>query len=172
MSTSEEVIKAANKIDLSYLVQNQNLKKLPSVNIFELLEEYRRFLIIKVVARDTAAPINLSPSALIDKVWHEHLQHTAKYREACSVLGQGVFIDHDPDGALSSRSLREKRPLLTKTYYSIIFNQPAPVKYWGLEYEVADTVDLINESDSSDDGRDNRKGGSKDKVDRGGLKKR
>ena len=56
-------------------------KKLPSINIQELLEEYKRFLVIKGVAKDTAAPIQLSPSALIEQVWHQHLLHTAKYRE-------------------------------------------------------------------------------------------
>ena len=47
----------------------------------ELLEEYKRFLVVKGVAKDTAAPIQLSPSALIEQVWHQHLLHTAQYRE-------------------------------------------------------------------------------------------
>lgn len=132
MATSQEIIRAALALDLSYLVQSLS-DKLPSVDIAELLEEYKKFLAIKVIAKDATAPIHLSPSALIDQVWHQHLLHTAQYRAACSALG--VFIDHDPEGALSSDSVRKNRLLLATTHYSIIFNQPAPVKFWGLEYE-------------------------------------
>jgi len=132
MATNQEIIRAALALDLSYLAQSLS-DKLPSVDIVELLEEYKKFLAIKVIAKDATAPIHLSPSALIDQVWHQHLLHTAQYRAACSALG--VFIDHDPEGALSSDSVRKNRLLLATTHYSIIFNQPAPVKFWGLEYE-------------------------------------
>ena len=155
MATNQEVIRAALELDLSFLDQSLS-DKLPFVDIFELLQEYKKFLAIKVIAKDATAPIHLSPSALIDKVWHLHILHTAKYRAACSALG--AFIDHDPEGALSSDSVRENRLLLATTHYRIIFNYPAPAEFWALKHEVADaTVDLTNESDSSDDGRDNRK---------------
>jgi len=157
MATNQEIIRAALALDLSYLVQNLS-DKLPSVNIPQLLEEYKKFLAIKVIARDATDPTHLSPSALIEQVWHLHLLHTAQYRAACSTLG--VFIDHDPEAALSSYSVRKNRLLLATTHYSIIFSQPAPVKFWGLEYEPAEA------------GESNMKGGSSSNKEREGQTKR
>merc|ERR1719233_624823 len=77
--------------------------------------------------------MNLSPSSLIDQVWHEHILHTSKYREACTALG--VFIDHDPAGAKEDDDKREKRLLITKTHYSLIFNYSPPPKFWDLKFE-------------------------------------
>jgi len=157
MATNQEIIRAALALDLSYLVQNLS-DKLPSVNIPQLLEEYKKFLAIKVIARDATDPTHLSPSALIEQVWHLHLLHTAQYRAACSTLG--VFIDHHPDDALASHSVRKNRLLLATTHYSIIFTQPAPVMYWGLKYEPAEA------------GESNMKGGSSSNKERGGQEKR
>jgi len=172
----EEIIKAALALDLSSVVQSLT-DTLPNVDIMELIQEYKKFLAIKVIAKDATDPIRLSPSALIDQVWHIHILHTVSYREACSALG--VFIDHDPKAALASDSMRRKRLLLTTTHYSIIFNQPAPAKYWGLRYQLAtpsipDTMDLTNDPDSNSNGREKRKRRCKEKWgnNRGGPPKK
>jgi len=156
MTANDQIIRTALEMDISYLLQNLS-EKLPPVNISELLEEYKKFLAIKVIAKDASAPIHLSPSALVEQVWHLHLLHTAEYRAACSSLG--VFIDHDPRGAPSSDSERVKRLLLTTTHYSIIFNHPAPVEYWGLEYELAKTGAAVNRNmkEGSSDSNNERK---------------
>ena len=129
----KKVIEAAMALDLSYLVPMLSSKLPPSVDIKQLIEEYKKFLAIKVISNDTQCPMNLSPSALIDQVWHEHILHTVKYREACTSLG--VFIDHDPFGSEEEDDKREKRLLLTKTHYSLIFNTKAPSKFWELMFE-------------------------------------
>ena len=130
---SVKIKKSAMALDLGFLVPTLSSMLPPSVDIKQLIEEYKKFLVIKVISKDTQCPLNLSPSALIDQVWHEHILHTAKYREACTALG--VFIDHDPSGATEEDDKREERLLLTKTHYSLIFNTKAPSKFWELSFE-------------------------------------
>jgi len=139
---NKRIIDAATELDLEFLVAPLSSKLPPSVDIKQLLEEYKKFLVIKVIAKDTQC----SPSALIDQVWHAHILHTAKYRDACSALG--VFIDHDPAGALDKDDKRELRLMLTKTHYNLIFNEIAPKKLWELKFE---QDPLIIHSSSDDD---------------------
>ena len=126
-------IDAAMALDLGFLVPILSSKLPTSVDIKKLIDEYKKFLVIKVVSKDTQCPMSLSPSSLIDQVWREHILNTAKYREACTALG--VFIDHDTIGAKEEDSKREKRLLLTTTRYSLIFNDRAPFKFWELKFE-------------------------------------
>ena len=130
---SVKIKKTAMALDLSFLVPTLSSKLPSSVDIKQLIEEYKKFLVIKIISKDTQCPLNLSPSSLIDQVWHEHILHTAKYREACTALG--VFIDHDPSGATEEDDKREERLLLTKTHYSLIFNTKAPSKFWELMFK-------------------------------------
>ena len=88
--------------------------------------------------------------------FHEILHcvlHTAKYRDACTALG--VFIDHDPAGALDEDDKREMRLLLTKTHYKLIFNDNAPQKLWELKFDKDFTLT------SDDDENENRRRGRK-----------
>jgi len=126
---NKRIIDAATALDLEFLMTPLSSKLPPSVDIKQLLEEYKKFLVIKVIAKDTQC----SPSALIDQVWHAHILHTAKYRDACTALG--VFIDHDPAGAIDEDDKRKMRLLLTKTHYNLIFNEVAPQKLWELKFE-------------------------------------
>jgi hypothetical protein len=66
MPEHEIIVAAASSLDLSFLepVLSQSL---PSVNIPRLLDEYKKFFAIKVIAGDTSKPLLLSPSTLIDK---------------------------------------------------------------------------------------------------------
>jgi len=139
----------AMALDLDFLVPTLSSKLPSSVEIKPLIDEYKKFMVIKVISKDTQCPMNLSPSSLIDQVWHEHILHTSKYREACTALG--VFIDHDPAGAKEGDDIRQKRLLLTKTHYSLIFNTMAPPKFWELKFEQLPIPDgiAINVSDTS-----------------------
>ena len=145
----KNVIDAAMALDLDFLAPTLSSKLPPSVDIKQLIAEYKKFLVIKVTSKDTQCPMNLSPSSLIDQVWHEHILNTAKYREACTVLG--VFIDHDPSGAMDEDDIREKRLLLTTTHYSLIFNNEAPLKFWELKYKQLMSSDDDEFMSSEDD---------------------
>ena len=144
---NKHIIDAAIALDLSFLVPSLLSKLPPSVDIKQLLEEYKKFLVIKVVAKDTQC----SPSALIDQVWHEHILNTAKYRDACTAFG--VFIDHDPSGAQDKDDKRGKRLLLTKTHYSLIFNVTPPLKFWELRFG---QDSIISSDDGGCDLKDNK----------------
>ncbi|KNE54095.1 hypothetical protein AMAG_00097 [Allomyces macrogynus ATCC 38327] len=72
-----------------------------------LIREYRRFLALKFVHRDADALL-LSPSPLIDVVWHAHVLDTKSYVTMCAKLP--FFIHHKPKGARDAESqIRDAR---------------------------------------------------------------
>eukprot|EP00092_Neocalanus_flemingeri_P003303 GFUD01003536.1.p1 GENE.GFUD01003536.1~~GFUD01003536.1.p1 ORF type:complete len:245 (-),score=55.02 GFUD01003536.1:78-812(-) len=131
MPAHQFIITAALNLDLTFLEAFLSAS-LPSVNIPQLLLEYKKFLAIKAISKDTSVPALLSPSALIDQAWHAHLLHTAQYRAACSALGGS--IDHSPAGAEDSDLAREKRLQLTKAFYSTVFHQVPPSQFWQMKF--------------------------------------
>jgi hypothetical protein len=60
-------------------------------------EFFNRFLHLKKVAADRHATL-VSPSAIIDSVWHRAIQYTREYRQLCGEEC-GFFVDHEPLGA-------------------------------------------------------------------------
>ena len=70
--------------------------------------EYKKFLHLKFLMKDTSCPAILSPSGLIDIVWHTHLLMPNNYAKFCqSVFGQS--IDHDLAGSKSPENEKSKR---------------------------------------------------------------
>jgi hypothetical protein len=69
-----------------------------------LLEDYYKFISLKVYTKDTHGLI-LSPTAEIDEIWHEHLLHNFDYIEMCTKINCLVF--HWPE--------REKDSIQDKT---------------------------------------------------------
>ncbi len=55
------------------------------------IEEYRRFLILKM----ENPGVNLAPTDLMDKAWHMHILDTRRYSEDCEVMFGG-FLHHRP----------------------------------------------------------------------------
>ena len=71
-------------------------------------EEYKKFLHIKLLMEDTATPAILSPSGIIDQVWHVHLMRPTVYSNFCHSCF-GTLIDHDIAGSKSSEFEKQKR---------------------------------------------------------------
>ena len=90
-----------------------------------------RFLALKVIYQDTGIPTDLSPSALVDLVWHTHISNPGHYLDTCNKLGVKI-IDHDPEAARHQDSVRKGRLDKTKILYELVYNQKAPEEYWGL----------------------------------------
>ena len=68
----------------------------------------QEILHLKFLMKDTSCPAILSPSGLIDKVWHTHLLMPNNYAKFCqSVFGQ--IIDHDLAGSKSPENEKSKR---------------------------------------------------------------
>ena len=128
----QAIVTTALNLDLDFLAPFL-IANLPSVDIPQLLLEYKKFLAIKVIAEDTSAPLLLSPSILIDQVWHAHLLDTAKYRAACSELG--VTIDHNPAGAEDMVLVRDKRLKMTRAFYKTVFCEAPSEQFWGHQQE-------------------------------------
>ena len=88
-----------------------------------------RFMIIKRMAKDHDAEL-VSPSGLIDQVWHASLLFTKKYAAFCEQT-IGFFVHHDPNGAMDSDNERRYvRYTDTLEAYKIMFGEEAPVLIW------------------------------------------
>ena len=66
------------------------------VSAARALEEFRRFVTLKVILKDPDATI-LSPSPLMDLMWHAAILNTKLYRELQQQVG--MTLDHSTDGA-------------------------------------------------------------------------
>lgn len=73
--------------------------------------EYMRFLFLR---SQNAA---LSPSNEIDKLWHQHILNTKRYRNFCQ-QHFGKFIDHDPCDAKDQLARRRRVVNSRKAYAS------------------------------------------------------
>ena len=90
-----------------------------SVNVpASLLDEYKRFLALKVAARDFDASV-LSPPQDLDTIWHAHILDTNHYRIVCDALG-GNFIHHNPNGGADAVA-RDARRQTALTHYEQSF---------------------------------------------------
>ena len=97
----------------------------------EDLEDYCRFLALKVAAKDWYASL-LSPPVVVDKIWHAHLLDTLAYEEACAAMGvprDVRIIHHNPGGGLDAvaRAQRQQRAL---QHYKACWGAP-PGGNWG-----------------------------------------
>ena len=146
----DEVLATVQSLDLSILVRQLRRlsEQLKGVNIEKLVQEYRRFLAVKVIYRDTGIPTDLSPSALVDLVWHTHISNPGHYLDTCSKLGVKI-IDHDPEAARHQDSVRKRRLEKTKILYELVYNQKAPEKYWGLTATPTANLEELVECTSS-----------------------
>ena len=79
---AKTIIQAALSLDLHFLEPSLE-KLLPHIDTASILTAYRKFLAIKTVFGDTGCPQELSPSPLVDQVWHLHLQRPGLYMAAC-----------------------------------------------------------------------------------------
>ena len=145
----QEVVQIAENLDLSFLLPMLSRKVPKALNLNELVKEYKRFLALKVIFEDFEEPFTLSPSALVDLVWHLHISYTKKYRLSCSLLG--TTIDHNPDTANDPVMVREKRLKMTKALYTNAFAQKAPEQFWKLTEDFESFVVKSEPKDNSDE---------------------
>lgn len=87
------------------------------------LEEYIRFLILKVLVDDTSiVGVKLSPSGPVDEIWHNHMLLPRHYADVCAILlgEKNALIEHSPRTA-NSRDRWERYEHTRKLYQ----------RYWG-----------------------------------------
>ena len=91
-----------------------------------LAVEYKRFLQLKFISSDFMAD-KLSPSPLIDEVWHKHLLDTLAYDKMCTI-DYGAKLHHNPDHANDPQ--KDFRYQSTLELYKSVYHCAPPIQYW------------------------------------------
>jgi hypothetical protein len=92
------------------------------------IEEYKKFLYLGNIG----AP-NVTPSRVIDKVWHEHILFSRGYREFCRDVLRRDF-DHNPElvPMAEQNDVFAQQYLDTLDAYRTEFNTMPPVDIWSV----------------------------------------
>lgn len=89
----------------------------------QAIDAYKKYMYLAVVAKH-----NVTPSAVIDKVWHQHILYTKSYLDWCeNTLGR--FIHHTPSTGQQQSEKYRLAYTKTKELYEKTFDEPI------LEYE-------------------------------------
>mgnify|MGYP001169422760 CR=1 FL=1 len=90
-NTSEKRINDESLNLIRWKMENSPTVGLNEEEIELAIEEYKRFLILKM----ENPGVNLAPTDLMDKAWHMHILDTRRYSEDCEVMF-GRFLHHHP----------------------------------------------------------------------------
>lgn len=116
---------------------DNNTKVEPST----LLRECLKFLVLKKIAGDEDAT-TLSPTDMIDMVWHQLLLNPRLYKNINDALG-GEMIDHNPEGGKDVNS-RNERVNRTIDMYKTVYITPATGSVWkGQELPPDESTSII-----------------------------
>ncbi|TWF45678.1 hypothetical protein FHW36_1011609 [Chitinophaga polysaccharea] len=90
------------------------------------IQEYKRFIYLCCIS-----PGGASPSAIVDKVWHQHLLYTENYWVAFCEQTLGRYIHHHPSsGGLAERKRHEAWQAGTWEQYRRCFGEDPPAAFW------------------------------------------
>src|SRR5215468_8053027 len=93
------------------------------------IEEYRKFIYL-ICVTDTP----LTPSEVVDQVWHLHLVYTRSYWMAFCGGVLGRPLHHEPTrGGEAQATLFKDQYVLTRTRYQAEFGVPPPAEFWPAE---------------------------------------
>lgn len=91
------------------------------------VEEYKKFVYL-----GTVSDFQVTPSKIIDVVWHEHILFSKAYREFCQEVIQEPFDHHPELFPMQDLTGRFNAQYLdTITLYKTEFDQEPPVAIWG-----------------------------------------
>ena len=90
------------------------------------LDEYKKFVFLAVTA-----DFSVTPSKIIDQVWHEHLLFSRAYREFCAETIQ-FTLDHCPElvPMVDQTGTFNAQYLATLELYKKEFNVEPPAEFW------------------------------------------
>jgi len=95
----------------------------------KVLTAYRQFLTLKKKHKDWNATI-LSPSYLVDQMWHQHILDAVNYTHDMMLLC-GHFVGHNPEGALDLQK-KAKRDKATRKALEKRFANKYDKEVWGI----------------------------------------
>lgn len=86
------------------------------------ITEYRKFMYLAATSEQM-----VSPSGVVDAVWHQHLTFTGSYQAFCKLIGK--YVEHVPStGSAAERNKFKTAKEFTKEQYSAVFgDQPTAV---------------------------------------------
>ncbi|WP_432449485.1 glycine-rich domain-containing protein [Aliiroseovarius marinus] len=90
------------------------------------IEEYRRFLFLSQLSDKP-----VTPSHIVDKVWHMHMTYTRDYWDVLCKTVLGKPLHHEPGMHFDDSARFEEQFDHTKALYHAVFESPAPDSYWG-----------------------------------------
>jgi hypothetical protein len=95
---------------------------------FRSIAEYKKFVFLGVISSK-----NVTPSKIIDQVWHEHQLFTKAYREFCNEVIDKEF-DHTPELIPVPEQTRQfnRQYLDTLALYRAEFNTEPPADIWAV----------------------------------------
>jgi len=92
------------------------------------ISEYKKFVYLGVVGEG-----NVTPSKVIDQVWHEHMLFTKAYRDFCADVLNTEF-DHFPEliPVVEQTEVFNRQYHYTVDFYKAEFGKNPPTDIWGL----------------------------------------
>lgn len=107
------------------------------------IEAYAQFVTLKVKENDYDATL-LSPTDIIDQIWHTHILDTRAYLECNQGLLKNKFIHHDPFGAIDQVA-RQGRVITAMTAYKQHFGEHAPQNhiFWTSDIYIKKDLDPV-----------------------------
>lgn len=110
------------------------------------LSEYKKFVYLAVISK-----FQVTPSKVIDTVWHEHILFSKAYREFCNDVIQHQF-NHHPELIPFEEQTNQYRSQFEKTIdlYKFEFGEKPPSEIWDdTKYKKAKGKKRKSESDVS-----------------------
>jgi hypothetical protein len=114
------------KLPIELFAIMSQVLKLTNEEMLLAFEEYKKFLFLGVVA----GPV--TPSLIVDEIWHAHLGLTNDYWSHLCKNILGTSFEHSPgDGAPGSEDQYQKQYYRTLDKYYYFFQQDPPNNIWG-----------------------------------------
>jgi len=123
---------AVLSLDLSRFVSKltKNYPKyFPNSSVAEHgIDEYKKFLVLMATSPDA-----VTPSKMIDEIWHNHILDTMAYMETCEKLF-GKYLHHNPgfSSSVEEEKVFDNQYDSTLKLYKAQFGEP-PVYFWPSE---------------------------------------
>ena len=99
----------------------------------EGIQECQNFLLVKGRVNDWDGAL-LSPSFMIDQVWHVWILHTKLYMEYCETQF-GRMMHHDAANAYGSTNAKAERYAETRRQFAIVFHGEPSGPFWPETYD-------------------------------------
>ncbi|WP_343632708.1 DUF1399 domain-containing protein [Fluviicola sp.] len=92
--------------------------------------EYKKFMFLAATS-----DMMVSPSAIVDTVWHQHLIFTQSYQEFCTLLGKQIQHIPSTHNREDFQKFRQAKERTTVLYESVFGKQPHAIWHYNDMYE-------------------------------------